>query len=95
MKTKKEFYDLNYVFNKNIIYRDTGNLLMAYNQENSDMYEFNEIGGEIFKLLQKEKSIAEIFDILSKEYSVLPDEIYEDVYDIVKRMIDLNIVKLI
>ncbi len=94
-KKNNKLNNLKYKFNRNILYRDTDELLMAYNKENSDMYEFNAIGGEIFKLMEKEESIENIFNILTKEYSVTIDDIYEDVFEIINRMLELNIIERI
>ena len=48
-----ELKKIKYSFNENIKYRDLGEMLMAYNTDNGDTYEFNEIGGEIFKLQEE------------------------------------------
>lgn len=86
--------NMKYKFNKNVIYKDRGEMLMAYNQESSDMYEFNQVGGEIFKKLEKEIPMSQIFDELTKEYNVEEKDIYDDVKQIVDRLIELNVIKV-
>ncbi|MDO4962698.1 MAG: PqqD family protein [bacterium] len=86
--------NIEYSFNKNVIYKDRGEMLMAYNQESSDMYEFNQVGGEIFKLLSTGTPISKVFEILTNEYDVEESDIYEDVQQIIDRLIELNVIKI-
>ena len=83
---------IKYKFNDQIKYRDLGEMLMAYNTDNGDTYEFNEIGGEIFKLLAKEMDINDIIQQLLTEYNVQEEDIKEDIEDIFNRIIELNII---
>lgn len=85
---------MKYTFNQNVIYKDRGEMLMAYNQESSDMYEFNEVGGEIFKMLANGMPMKEIFETLTKEYNVEEEDIYDDVKQIIDRLIELNVIKI-
>ncbi len=87
-----DLMNLDYNFNNNVIYKDRGEMLMAYNQENSDMYEFNEVGAEIFKMLAEEMPIKEIFNNLTKDYDVTEEDIYDDVKQIIDRLIGLNVI---
>lgn len=86
--------EIEYKFNKNVIYKDRGEMLMAYNQESSDMYEFNQVGGEIFKLVATETPIKQIFEILTKEYDVEEADIYDDVKQIIDRLKELNVIEI-
>ena len=83
--------NIKYTFNDKIKYRDTGNVLMAFNEENSDMYEFNSIGGEIFRMITEEKQLDEILKLLLKKYNGSEEQIKKDFEDIINRFIDLNI----
>lgn len=85
--------NMKYKFNKNVIYKDRGEMLMAYNQESSDMYEFNEVGGEIFKMLAQGISMKEVFQNLTMEYSVDEKDIYDDVKQIIDRLIELKVIE--
>ena len=85
---------IKYEYNKNIIYKEMPNMIMAYNQDNGDMYEFNEVGGEILKYISENMTISDIFTKLCKDYSVTKDEIYDDVKSILNRMISLKIIKI-
>ena len=87
-----DLFKIKYRFNDNVIYKDRGEMLMAYNQDSSDMYEFNSVGADIFKLISKEVSISELFDTLNKEYNTKTDDIYEDVKQIIDRLIELNVI---
>ena len=84
----------NYKFNENLICREAGEVLMVYNKTNGDMYEFNDIGKDIFEKLKREISMDELLDELVSEYDVTIDEIVDDVTDFVTRMIELEIIEL-
>ncbi len=84
--------DLKYNYNEKIVTRNMGDTTMAYNQSNGDMYELNEIGAEILTYLSKNMSMQEILDKLCNDYNASKDDIYEDVSQIVSRMIELNII---
>lgn len=86
--------NMKYKFNKNVIYKDRGEMLMAYNQESSDMYEFNEVGGEIFKMLAQGIPMKEVFQNLTMEYSVDEKDIYDDVKQIIDRLIELKVIEV-
>jgi len=85
---------IEYEYNENIIYKKMPNMIMAYNQENGDMYEFNEVGGEILIYISQNMKISDIFDKLCKDYSVSKEEIYEDVKEILDKIISLKIIKI-
>ena len=87
--------NMKYRFNKKVIYKDRGEMLMAYNQDSSDMYEFNEVGGEIFKMLASDMPMSDVFDNLIKEYDVTEDDIYDDVKQIIDRLVELNVIEII
>lgn len=87
-------FDLEYEFNSNVIYKDKGDMLMAYNQETSDMYEFNSVGKDIFLLLSKNTKMLDLFNNLNKEYNTKTEYIYDDTFEIVNRLIDLNVIKI-
>ena len=70
------------------------NMIMAYNQDNGDMYEFSEVGGEILQYVSENMEIPDIFEKLCSDYSVSKEEIYDDVKSIFNRMISLKIIKI-
>ena len=83
---------IKYKYNDNVIYKKMPNMIMAYNQDNGDMYEFNEVGAEILLYVSENIQISDIFDKLCKDYSVTKEEIYEDVKEIFDRMFSLKII---
>lgn len=89
----KNLENLKYDYNSDIKTRQIGEVTMAYNPENSDMYEFNDVGGEILELLKQGVEINELFAILCKNYSVKKEEIYEDVYEIITRLLELGVIR--
>lgn len=95
MEKNMELFKLKYKYNEKVIYKDRGDMLMAYNQETSDMYEFNAVGADIFKLLAKNVEIDELFNWLNGQYGTKTNEIYEDVKEIIDRLIELNVITII
>lgn len=91
MNKIEEIKKINYIFNNKIISRNTGTIIMAYNPENGDMYEFNDIGGELFSMVEKNYTIEQIFLELTEKYETTEENIFEDVEEFIKRLIDLNI----
>ena len=83
---------INYIFNEEIIYKKMPDMLMAYNQESGDTYEFNNVGSIIFEMLAKNVPMEKILEKLMLEYDTSKKVIYSDVSDIVSRMIDLKII---
>jgi len=89
----KNIKELDYEYNEKIVFKEMPEMLMAYNQDNGDMHEFNSVGGDIFKKIYERKSIADIFKELEKEYSVTEEDIMEDVTEIINRMLEIEIIK--
>lgn len=89
-----DLMNLVYTYNKNIIYKNSNDMLMAYNQDNGDMYEFNSVGAEIFIMISKEIPLKEMFEELTKKYNVSNEEIYDDVKELIDRLIELKVIIL-
>lgn len=84
---------LKYEFNSNVILRETETLVMAYNAQTGDMLEFNDIGGDLIKLLKENNALINVFESLTEIYDATIDEMYEDVSLFVDRMLQLGIIK--
>ena len=87
--------DMKYTFNQNVLVRVIGDTTLVYNQENSDMYELNDIGSGILHLLKDSIEIPQIFTQMCQDYGVTEDEIYDDINDFISRMVELKIIDLI
>ena len=85
--------EMEFEYNKNVITRTVGDTTLAYNQSNGDMYELNDIGAEILMYLSKEMSMNAILDKLCQDYDVVLNDIYEDVNQIISRMIELKVIE--
>ena len=84
---------LSFKFNDKIIYKDHGNMLLAFNAENGDTYEFDEIGAEIFRLVTKNIGYEEILNILKAAYSEeYEDQIRNDLNDFLERLLKINVI---
>ncbi len=81
--------------NEGIIYRKVSEeTIMAFNPENGDMYELNDVSEEIISMLSKGMSGAAILEELSKNYDVDEQTIIEDVSPLLDRLIELGILIL-
>ena len=84
----------NYSISQNIIVKKINDTIMVYNKENGDMYEINDVGGEIFEYLQQGISITDIITRLETDYDAPRNEIEEATEDFLIRMIELGVVLL-
>lgn len=84
----------NYNVSENVIVKKIDDVTMVYNKDNGDMYEINDVGGEIFEYLQQGVAIAEIITRLEADYDASRDEIEEATQDFLIRMIELGVVLL-
>lgn len=84
----------NYSVSENVIVKKIDDVTMVYNKDNGDMYEINDVGGEIFEYLQQGVAIAEIITRLEADYDASRDEIEEATQDFLIRMIELGVVLL-
>ena len=83
-----------YSISENIIVKKIDDVTMIYNKTNGDMYEINDVGGEIFEYFQQGVSIAEIITRLEADYDATRNEIEEAAQDFLIRMIELGVVLL-
>lgn len=87
-----KFTEMKYTFNENIILRNIGKTTLVYNTETSDMYELNEVGADLFTILQRNTSMKNVFEELCEMYNASKEDIFEDVQEFVNRMIELGVV---
>lgn len=88
------FKIMEYDFNKNLMFRDIGEVRMVYNKENGDMYELNDVGKDIFVLLEQEVGMKQLLETLCESYDVEKKDIIGDVTEFIVRMIELGAIKL-
>lgn len=94
-----DIMDMNYTFNSGIIYREVKDeggsaFILAHDPKTGDMYEFNDVGSEIFLLIKDNIPIRKVFDVLTHEYDVTADEIREDVQLFIERFIELGLIRV-
>ena len=81
--------------NEGIIYRKVSEeTIMAFNPENGDMYELNDVSEEIISMLSKGMSGVAILEELSRNYDVDEQTIIEDVSPLLDRLVELGILIL-
>lgn len=96
LKEFKEWIEkTNYTYNNEVIFRNTGNTVMAYVQSSGDMCELNTVAGDILELLSKNITLKEIvYEKIPEMYDVNINEVYEDIYYILKRFIEIKIIEV-
>ena len=89
---------LQYVFGENIIDRTVKSgddlIILAHNTLSGDLYEFNDIGSEIYLRLKKNMPIKDILQELAEEYEADEAEILEDVRLFINRVMELGIIRI-
>lgn len=84
-----------YELNDKIMFRKVSEeTFMAFNPENGDMYELNDVSEEIISLLKKGMSGEAILRDLSKNYDVDEQTIIEDVSPLLDRLVELGILTI-
>lgn len=86
------FIDLQYTFNPDIVIREGDGVRLAFNPDTTDIYEFNETGAEVLALLEKQLPVREILLALCDEYDCEEKDIAEDVFLLLERMLELNVI---
>jgi hypothetical protein len=74
---------------ENIALSDSGFIFLP---STGETFTLNEIGKQIFKLLQAKKSIEEIRNQILQEYDVDPITLERDIEDFILRLKSLNLV---
>ena len=89
------FTNGHYEVDKKLMYRKVSdNTFMAFNPENGDMYELNDVSEEIISMLSKGMSGVAILEELSRNYDVDEQTIIEDVSPLLDRLVELGILIL-
>lgn len=95
MEELVNIFKKDYIFNQNIVYRNMGETMMAYNEERAEMYELNDISGIIFQKLNEGTSLQNLLIELSTMFNISEDEIREDVEELLNRFISIDIITLV
>lgn len=78
-----------FIVPENIAISDSGFIFLP---STGETFTLNEIGKQIFKLLQAKKTIAEISSEISKEYDIDTLTLERDIEDFILRLKSLNLV---
>lgn len=88
--------NINYKYNEEVVFRDTGSTIMAYVQSTGDMCELNPVAGDILELLSNNLSLNDIiFKRLPEIYDVDIVDVYQDIEYILNRFIEIKIIEVI
>lgn len=90
----RKYENVTVVFNEDILTRECAEVTLAFNPDTSDMFEFNDSGADVFNLIKRGLQYNELINELCKMYSVEPDDIYDDVDEIISRMIEVGIINV-
>ncbi|MBN2724458.1 MAG: PqqD family protein [Deltaproteobacteria bacterium] len=74
--------------------RQLGNELFFITPFSSEVHTLNETGMIIFNILERTGSIRETSELMASEYEVEPDEVLEDIDDLLKRLTEVGILKI-
>lgn len=88
-------YEINYEFNRNIIFKKFENMVLGFNSFSGETLEFNDIGSDIFILLSENTPIPKIIDNILLDYSGNKDEILEDLESFLIELNDLGVIRIV
>lgn len=80
-----------YTIEPNLIAKNIDGVLMIYNKQNGDMYEINDVGGDIFARLQQGLPFEKILNYLVENYDAPREIIQNEMEEFIGRLIELGI----
>lgn len=87
---------LEYEYNDKIIWKEVSDgeetIVIAHDPESGDVYEFNDVGSEIFLMLKDNYKLPQIIDSILDRYDVSFEDIQEDLELIFERFCQLGII---
>lgn len=89
-----KLFEIEYEFNRDIIIRDCSEVTLAFNPENSDVYEFNTTGAFVLQKLREEITFEELYALICEEYNTSEEDIDDEIIEIVERLIDVNVINI-
>lgn len=92
-------WDTRYQKDPNVVYREVAGerILVPIRKQTADMasiYVLNETGARIWDLIDGQRSLAEIQDILVQEYDVEPQVAADDLAELVEQLGEMGIVRV-
>jgi hypothetical protein len=92
--------EVRYAQDSNVVAREIANeqILVPIRKQTADMaaiYVLNETGARIWQLLDGQRSLADISDLLVQEYDVQPDAFEHDLLEIIGQLHELGVVRVV
>ena len=88
--------ELKYKFNDKIkvkiVEEGDEQIVISHDPESGNIYEFNDVGSEIFLMVSRSVPVPQIISSLLEEYDATIDDIYEDVNLLFDRLLQLGII---
>ena len=90
---------LNYSYNGKVICRtkpsEDGGIVLAFDTDSGNMYEFNDVGSELFLMVKDSIPVEEIIAQILRDYDVEYQDIETDLTLFFERVLKLGIIKQI
>jgi hypothetical protein len=74
--------------------REVGDGAVLVNMNSGGCFELNRVGAEIWRLLQKKTTIADICEALAGRYPVAPDVLATDARDVIDALVRAGLVEV-
>lgn len=81
-----------FIVNDEIKFRRTGDVLIAYSQKDSSMFEFNESGSFVFEMISNGKTYDGILKAVCNEFDTTIQDSREDIDSIIERLLGLGVI---
>lgn len=79
--------DNNYQIDPNVIWKDVDGIIYILQPEKEEIYELNETGTLIWRLISKGKSLAQVKSEILSSYEVSPGRTSKDIQEFVNRYV--------
>ena len=80
--------------NQDTASRSIDDAAYVLNPETSELHAFNEVGGRIWELIDGERTLQAVAQVIADEYDVEPGVAEADVVEFVETLVDKGIVAL-
>lgn len=90
---------LKYRYNDKVICKskpsEDGEILLAFDTDNGNMYEFNDVGSELILMIKESMPVQDIIGSIIRNYDVEYADIEEDLVLFFERILRLGIIRKI
>lgn len=80
--------------NDDVLFQEVGGEAVLLNLGSESYFGLNEVGTRIWQLLGKDSLLQHVYDVLSDEYDVMPEQLQSDLLTLVDEMAKAGLVQV-